>query len=103
MAKLITVEGEVKEVHPQDTENGFTLEEVYNLIGRGCDMVEIAFRFTDEEEDDEEYMAICDEEGLMRQPQQPYNWKATSMFIEKYHEPLYLAGNIVICNQKEFQ
>lgn len=102
MATLITTNGEIKDITPKNKKDGFTLEELYGHIGNGCDMVEVAFRFIDDN-DKREHMVLVDEEGLVRQPQQPFNWKASSDFIAKYHQPIYLHGNVVICDNKEFQ
>ena len=39
MAKLLTTAGETKEVQPASVKRGFTLKELYSLIG--CDLVEV--------------------------------------------------------------
>lgn len=102
MATLITTNGEIKDITPKNNKDGFTLKELYGHIGNGCDVVEVAFIFIDDN-DKKERMVLVDEEGLMRQPKQPFNWKASSDLMAKYHQPIYLYGNVVICDNKEFQ
>lgn len=106
MALLITTSGETKEVTPKNKKEGFTCEELYELIGNGCEMVEVALRYIDEN-DKKERMVIGDEEGsypgVGGGTKQPFNWKISSELIAKYHQPIYILGNVVICNNKEFQ
>ena len=88
MATLIDTNGKQTEVFPADGENGFTLEEVYALIG--CEMVEVACTFESGE------MMLVDEEGwLIDEP--TINPVASLIYGD------YIAGNALVVSQKEFQ
>lgn len=88
MAKLIKTDGSEKEVYPSDKKNGFTLEEVYNLIE--CSMVEIACSFSDGK------MMLVDEEGWFKK-EPAFNTKASLL------SECDIVGNALIVTAEEFQ
>ena len=88
MATLIDTNGKQTEVFPADGENGFTLEEVYALIG--CEMVEVACTFESGE------MMLVDEEGWLKNIS-IVNPVASLIYGD------YIAGNALVVSQKEFQ
>lgn len=88
MATLIKTDCSQTEVFPKDKENGFTLDEVYALIG--CELVEIACRFEDGK------MMLVDEEGLLK-PDPEVNPLASMLFGD------YIVGNALIVEDEEFQ
>ena len=88
MATLIKTDESQKEVYPKDKKNGFTLKEVYDLIG--CSVVEIACRFSDGR------MMLVDEEGWFKQ-KPVVNTKATLLMGSN------IVGNALIVTEEEFQ
>lgn len=98
MAKLIRTDGVEVEVTPKDVEHGFKLEELYELIGFGCDIVQVV-RLADGKT-----LMISDEEGKLRVPVVFYNEKATKLLAEAGGIPGdEVAGTVVLCSEKEFQ
>jgi hypothetical protein len=97
MAKLIRTDGVEVEVTPKDTKRGFTLEELYNLIGFGCDIVEVVTLA------DGKTLMVMDEEGKYRVPVF-WNEKATKLLAKAGGLPGdVVAGVVVLCSEKEFQ
>lgn len=88
MAILIDVNGEEKKVFPVDKKNGFTLEEIYSLIG--CSVVEIAYVFASGE------MILVDEEGLLKEGN--FVNPAASLICG-----FYIYGNALKVSKEEFQ
>lgn len=88
MATLIKANGTCKKVFPKDKENGFTLNELYNLIE--CSCIEIAKYFDDGK------MMVVDEEGRLKENQQ-INHIATCMC------ECLIVGNAIVCNDKELK
>jgi hypothetical protein len=58
MALLIKYDGETTNVVPQNTEDGFTLKEIYALLE--CEMIQTI------DVEDETKVLICDEEGKLK-------------------------------------
>ena len=92
MAKLLTTAGETKEVQPASAKRGFTLKELYSLIG--CDLVEVVGPNKNGE------IMICDEEGKINGSER--NQLATDWYWENYG-PWDIMGNAVICKNSEFK
>lgn len=88
MATLIDTNGKKTKVYPADKEKGFTLEEVYALIG--CKMVEVACTFESGE------MMLVDEEGWLKN-------KPTINSVASLICGGYIIGNALVVSQKEFQ
>ena len=110
MAKIIKTNGEIAEITPKNEKNGFTCEELYAEIGNGCELVEVALRYDEAvegKETSEQRIVIVDEEGVLPdengKPRQRFNWKASAKFIEEFHQPILLCGNVIICSPQEFQ
>jgi hypothetical protein len=76
MATVIRAhDGQEFTVSPKDKAYGFTLAELYDLIGNGCDIVEHVYLA------DGRSMWL-DEEGKFRQPPLAHNSKATKLLHE---------------------
>lgn len=97
MAKLYKVDGTVEIVKPKDGRTGFTCKELYALIGDGCEMIEsVNYR--------KGYYFICDEEFRLREGwQEKRNKKVNDMIIRETGYNWDLAGNVVICSEREFK
>ena len=93
MAKLLTTAGETKEVQPASSKRGFTLKELYSLIG--CDLVEVVGPNKKGE------IMICDEEGKINGSER--NQLATDWYWENYGPWDIIMGNAVICKNSEFK
>lgn len=98
MATLIKVDGTTKTVSPRNKRCGFTLEEVYALIG--CDMVQCINVANGAEEN-----MLMDEEGKMKE-----NWvdcinkNATEIFTKTYGPGVDLiVGDVLMCSNKEWK
>ena len=94
MAKLIKIDGTIEEVTPKNKRKGFTLQELYDLIG--CELIE-PIEYTKGK------FFICDEEFRLKDGwEQRRNKTANDMIIAETGDDWDLAGNIVICSKKEF-
>lgn len=93
MAKLLTTAGETKEVQPANAKRGFTLKELYSLIG--CDLVEVVGPNKKGE------IMICDEEGKLNGSN--VNQKATDWYWKSFGPYDVIVGNAVICKNSEFK
>lgn len=93
MAKLLTTAGETKEVQPSNAKRGFTLKELYSLIG--CDLVEVVGPNKNGE------IMICDEEGKINGSE--CNQLATDWYWENHGPWDIIKGNAVICKNSEFK
>jgi hypothetical protein len=91
MAWLIrATSGQAIEVLPRDRERGFTLFELYALIGGGCHCIE-TFRLLDGR------IMVLDDDG--KRHTNIVNSAATVMFWENRGDPAdFIAGNVVICS-----
>lgn len=102
MAKIIRTDGTItRNVKPQNGVS-FSLEEMYKYIG--CEMIEPIYL-------DGDCVMVCDEEGWLKDDAQ-LNILASAYLIMKtqdYREkhkmglPSPIAGNVLVCNTKEFE
>ena len=99
MATLIKVDGTKKTVTPRNKQNGFALEEVYELLG--CSMVQCV-RVG---EGRQARNMLMDEEGKLREGWlEKINETATEMFQTTYGPGAdVIVGDVLICNNKEWQ
>lgn len=88
MAKLISVDGTIKEIVPEDAKKGFQLKELYELIG--TDIIELIHLPNNE-------IMIVDEEGTFKEPC-IINEEATRLF--GYYS---IVGNVVVCKSSQFK
>ena len=96
MATLIrATDGSESTVRPKTTE-GFSLQEVYDLIGNGCDIVETV-------QLNDGRIMLLDEEGKIRNDTLIVNEKATRLLAEAGGIPGdAVVGNVLIVNELEF-
>jgi hypothetical protein len=90
MATLITEDGEETEVEPSNIANGFTLNEVYNLLE--TDMIE-------RRPTDSGFYIIMDEEG--KQKGREINRKATALLFPKGGD--FVVGTVLMVTEDELQ
>ena len=90
MAKLYKCDGTVKDVEPKNKKNGFSLQELYDLIG--CRLVELVYLPNDE-------IIIVDEEGLINNSE--LNIKITQIARQKSGYQYTLFGNAILCKSEE--
>ena len=96
MATLIKTDGSEQVVYPSST-LGFWLQELYDLIGNGCDVVK-----TIELADGR--IMILDEESKLRDRVIAINEKATKLLAEAGSIPGdQVVGNVVIASPIELQ
>lgn len=99
MAKLIRFDGTEEEVFPVDKEGGFTLGEMYTLLG--CEMIEVVYLANEKE------ILIIDEEGKLRKDWlERLNEKATQLFFEgRIPNGDIITGNalLIVDDGTEFQ
>jgi hypothetical protein len=96
MAKLLKFDGTTEIVVPADLASGFSLEELYILIG--CEMVEAIYL-------DDGTVMVIDEEGKLRAGfEERHNTRATRL-LELAGGMLgdFITGNALICTMQEFQ
>lgn len=98
MATLIKVDGTVKTVAPKSKRNGFSLKEVYDLLG--CDMVQCVNVNNGAEEN-----MLCDEEAKCKEGwMERINAKATQIFDKSYGRGRdVIVGDVLMCTSKEWQ
>lgn len=89
MAILIEPNGRRTEVHPANPRKGFSLEELYKLVG--CEYIECA-HFGPEGK-----FFVLDEEGKLNG--KPVNPAATRIYAQ-YH-PDIIVGNALLCEKGE--
>ena len=92
MATLLKTDGTKVQVSPKNKR--FTLKELYELIGNGCDMIE---RFGPSEKGES---LIVDEEGNFRKSVIA-NWNATDWIAAEFGVMDVVVGNAVIVPQNE--
>jgi len=93
MATLLKVDGTKETVTPANPETGFGLQELYKLLG--VEMIEVIHT--------DDGILVFDEEGKFRQPN-ALNEAATALLHKAGGMPFdYMVGNVLICNEKEFQ
>lgn len=95
MATLMKIDGTTQEVFPQDKKRGFTLEELYKLVGGNCRLIEAPGPFADGR------LMIMDEEGKLNG--QELNVEASRKFYEELGYPEMIMGNVIMVDDKEFQ
>ena len=101
MALLITTDGTKKEIAPADPKKGFTLAEVYALIG--CETVQMVELRTEHGT-----MMLMNDEGKLNDL--PVNAEATKLWGKKYNlspeilleDGDHIVGNVLLCFSKEF-
>jgi hypothetical protein len=99
MAVLIKQDGSSETVKPANQATGFTLDEVYTLIGNGCDIVQMIQLPTGNN-------MLIDEEAKIRVRPEPMmvNKKATVLLHQAGGMPDdEIIGNVLIVTRKEFQ
>jgi hypothetical protein len=100
MAKLLRFDGTSEEVKPADPKSGFSLAEMYTLIG--CEMIEVIYLSSKPG-----YILIIDEEGKYRPDViERSNEEATTLLISGNHiEGDFITGNALLIedNGTEFQ
>ena len=98
MATLIKIDGTRQEVHPSNKRRGFTLDEVYALLG--CSMVQCVAVSNGKQE-----TMIVDEEGKLKEgwPER-INSEATAIYDRTYGPGRNLiVGNVLLCSHKEWK
>ena len=98
MATLIKVDGTKTVVTPRNKKTGFTLEEVYELLG--CDCVQCV-----DVKNGAEKNMICDECGKCRIGwRDRVNQEATRLFDETYGAGRDLiVGDVLMCSNAEWK
>ena len=96
MATLLKIDGTKTEVSPKNKRNGFTLQEVYDLIG--CRMVELVGPM------DDDRCMLVDEEGKLKQGWETrINSQATNMYRTRFGISDVIVGNALLVTNKEFK
>lgn len=97
MATLIHRSGTETPVTPINPAEGFGLQELYGILGHGCDIVQ-AIDLADGS------IMVIDEEGKLRPTVQPINRKATVLLHEAGGMlDDYIVGPALICSHEEFK
>ena len=96
MAKLYKTNGGIITVTPKDKKNGFSLEECYNLID--CSTI-TAHRLSTQGKG---LWFVADDEALLKERPE-FNIKATAKAREISKLNYNLFGNVLFCDDKEFQ
>lgn len=98
MATLIKVDGTKKTVTPRNKKNGFTLDEIYELLG--CSMIEHISVLNGKEEH-----MIVDEEGKLKEGwTERINAEATRIFDKSYGAGWdVVVGDVLMCSSKEWK
>lgn len=87
---LLKTDGVMTQVSAKNQHTGFTLQELYDLIGNGCDMVQRIVLPNKRE-------MWLDEEGKLRKTVPPVNRIATVLLSDAGGIPGdYVVGNVVI-------
>lgn len=98
MAKLFTPEmthtDQAQDVQPASSKKGFTLEEVYKLLG--CDCVEVVGL-------ERGMIMLIDEEGKCHTPMSPYNPTATIRAAGRIDPSDIINGKALVCKSSEFK
>src|SRR5574344_634179 len=92
MATLLKTDGTRSEVSPKNKR--FTLAELYDLIGNGCDTIETVGP------DMDGVTMIVDEEGKMREGLEP-NWEAGDWMMKEFGVYDIVMGNVVFIPKNE--
>ena len=95
MATLMKIDGTTQEVFPQDKKRGFTLEELYKLVGGNCRLIEAPGPFNDGR------LMIMDEEGKLNG--QELNVEASEKFYKELGYKDLIMGNVIMVNNEEFK
>ena len=96
MAQLLKFDGITEIVVPADLASGFSLDELYALVG--CEMIEAVYL-------DDGTVMVIDEEGKLRAGfEERRNARATRL-LELAGGMLgdFITGNALICTMQEFQ
>jgi hypothetical protein len=94
MATLLCVDGTKKEVKPANGRS-FKIEEVYSLIGNGCNMVQ-AIRVRDGR------LMLMDEDAKSRRPVPDENLEGNAMLMGIIALDDTLVGNVLLVADEEF-
>jgi hypothetical protein len=96
MARLIRFDGSEELVYPVDRPKGFSLSEMYALIG--CQMIETVYLKSGQ-------IMILDEEGKLRDDCEARENPKASLLLHGAGgaEDDFITGNVLICNDEEFQ
>lgn len=92
MATLMKTDGARSQVSPKNKR--FTLAELYELIGNGCELVETVGP------DEKGNTLIVDEDGKMRSGLEP-NWEATDWMTANFGVVDIIMGNAVLIPRNE--
>lgn len=92
MSRLLRTDGMDIEVHPKNGK--FTLEELYDLIGNGCDLIEIVMT------DSHGVTMVVDEEGWLKD-QVFLNGRATKWVNDNGVADTFIVGNAVLIDSDE--
>ena len=95
MATLMKINGKTEEVFPKDKKRGFTLEELYALVGGNCRLIEAPGPFKDGR------FMVMDEEGKLNGKE--LNVEASEKFYKELGRKDLIMGNVIMVNNKEFQ
>jgi hypothetical protein len=96
MATLLKTDGSRTEVAPKNPKEGFRCAEMYELIGNGCDIVQMIYLA-----DGVTTMWLDEESKLKRNPP-PINWAATKLLAEAGGIPGdVVLGNVLLCGEGE--
>lgn len=95
MATLMKIDGTTQKVFPKDKKRGFTLKELYKLVGGNCRLIEALGPFNDGR------FMVMDEEGKLNG--QELNVEASEKFYKELGRKDFIMGNVIMVNDKEFQ
>jgi hypothetical protein len=98
VAQLLKFDGTSEEVKPANPETGFSLEEMYTLLG--CSMIEVVYLSAKPD-----YILVIDEEGKFKDVIH-VNEEATDLLLAGNHLPGdFVVGNALLVenNGVEFQ
>ena len=91
MASLISVDGTMREVTPHDLRRGFTLPELYEMLG--CSLIEVV-------KVSPNFLLVIDEEAKCWD--HTMNGEATRIATGSIFPGDYIAGPALLCSRKEF-
>jgi len=96
MAQLLRFDGTSETIVPADLASGFSLDELYTLIG--CEMIETIYL-------DDGGVMVIDEEGKLRDDfRERRNESATRLLHRAGGIPWdFITGNALICTTQELQ
>ncbi len=92
MSRLLRTDGMEIEVHPKNGK--FTLEELYDLIGNGCDLIEVVMT------DSHGVTMVVDEEGMLKN-KAFINGRAMKWVNDNSNADTIIVGNVVLIDSDE--